>query len=134
MNFKNWVLLYYTPGTILIDTPMSGFSKVLCSNIVFDYSSMIEDHNCSLVASASSISPNIRPVISTTSDSWSVELYDNQEKEMRCEVYNVQGQLVYSNSKMNSNHRIPNSQFQQGIYILKLSKGHESTSVKLIRS
>lgn len=132
MNFKNWVLLYYTPTTILIDTPSSAFSKVLCNSIVFDYTNMIESHNCSVVASVNELEQASFLKILTTSDKWIMDADKPFASNSRMELFTLQGQLIRKILQPKQHTEISFGTLPDGMYILNVQNGIHTKSYQLL--
>lgn len=132
MNFKNWVLLYYTPTTILIDTPSTAFSKVLCNSIVFDYSVMTESHNCNVATSINEVEANATLKIYNSSDRWILDAEKEFIAGASLQLFTLQGQLIRTIHQPDKHEEIPFGTLSTGIYVLRMRNGSDTRSYKLM--
>ncbi len=117
-NFKASILLYYTPTTILIDTPNASFTKIQCSNITFDYSNMLESHNCNASAAATQMEIANQILVINDGIAWQIQ-NNGVTTNATVEVFDLQGRQICKPISFARQTRIPYSHLSKGIYIFR---------------
>lgn len=126
-NFKQTLLIYYTPNTILKDTIGWG-NKVLCSDIVFDFSNMIEAHDCNTPLSTTD-RKMLFYQLANGSSQWTINF--PQSIHGKAILYNLYAQVVQQYECKGSQLNIQHNHLVPGLYFLKLQTDCGDVILKL---
>ena len=127
-NFKQTLLIYYTPNTILKDTIGWG-NKVLCSDIVFDFSNMIEAHDCNGALSIID-HQSMFTHVATLSAQWNIFLA--QRIQGRALLFDLNARQISAMDIDGRELQVKRNELIPGIYFLLLQTNQGRYSIKLM--